>query len=272
LVIIAEGAPENGGGTWLHPKLGIIFARWLSPHFAVWCDEQIADLLQQYPEHQQLFPELSQVLDKLTEYQQQADQRFYAMEQHIQAAEQRLGQYINQRFCAIEQHMRATEQRTEQRLDTNEQALNRFHERSLQENRHNLGQIYKNIQKIEKALYQQHQGDLLQPSVAEMLKEVLLEYQQFLKQMLHQNQDELTQRIDQIVQQLPVQPAAPQPLTAEPLAAEIAALRADGQSWKAIAENLNTNGIQTVSGKGKWHGSSVKKYLVRRVRRVRFAP
>ncbi len=39
---------KNGGserGTWLHPKLAIHFARWLDPKFAVWCDEQIEQLL-----------------------------------------------------------------------------------------------------------------------------------------------------------------------------------------------------------------------------------
>lgn len=35
------GAPETGGGTWLHPKLAVIFARWLDIDFAIWCDEQI---------------------------------------------------------------------------------------------------------------------------------------------------------------------------------------------------------------------------------------
>lgn len=33
------------GGTWMHPKLGVLFARWLSVDFAVWCDEQIDDLI-----------------------------------------------------------------------------------------------------------------------------------------------------------------------------------------------------------------------------------
>ena len=41
LVITRKGSPENGGGTWLHPKLAIPFARWLSVKFAVWCDSQI---------------------------------------------------------------------------------------------------------------------------------------------------------------------------------------------------------------------------------------
>lgn len=39
------GSPENGGGTWLHPKLAVVFARWLDVNFAVWCDEQIDGLL-----------------------------------------------------------------------------------------------------------------------------------------------------------------------------------------------------------------------------------
>jgi len=41
LVKTKAGSPENGGGTWLHPKLAILFARWLDVDFAVWCDEQI---------------------------------------------------------------------------------------------------------------------------------------------------------------------------------------------------------------------------------------
>jgi hypothetical protein len=36
---------DRGGGTWLHPKLAVPFARWLSPDFAVWCDLHIDALL-----------------------------------------------------------------------------------------------------------------------------------------------------------------------------------------------------------------------------------
>lgn len=43
LVITKQGGVEQG--TWLHPKLGIVFARWLNPDFAVWADEQIAAIL-----------------------------------------------------------------------------------------------------------------------------------------------------------------------------------------------------------------------------------
>lgn len=33
------------GGTWMHPKLGVAFARWLDVRFAVWCDMQIDQIL-----------------------------------------------------------------------------------------------------------------------------------------------------------------------------------------------------------------------------------
>lgn len=35
----------NNGGTWLHPKLAVVFARWLDDDFAVWCDDQIDGLV-----------------------------------------------------------------------------------------------------------------------------------------------------------------------------------------------------------------------------------
>jgi hypothetical protein len=41
LVVAKRGSSSTGGGTWLHPKLAVAFARWLSPEFAVWCDLQI---------------------------------------------------------------------------------------------------------------------------------------------------------------------------------------------------------------------------------------
>jgi hypothetical protein len=36
---------KHGGGTWMHPKLAIPFARWLDVRFAVWCDLQIELIL-----------------------------------------------------------------------------------------------------------------------------------------------------------------------------------------------------------------------------------
>jgi len=35
----------NGGGTWLHPKMAVAFARWIDPRFAIWCDTQIDNLI-----------------------------------------------------------------------------------------------------------------------------------------------------------------------------------------------------------------------------------
>jgi len=35
--------PEQG--TWLHPRLAVVFARWLDADFAVWCDAQIDGLI-----------------------------------------------------------------------------------------------------------------------------------------------------------------------------------------------------------------------------------
>lgn len=43
LVIVRQGGTEQG--TWLHPKLAVNFARWLSADFAVWCDLKIDSLI-----------------------------------------------------------------------------------------------------------------------------------------------------------------------------------------------------------------------------------
>ena len=42
--IIATRKGRNGG-TWLHPKLAVAFARWLSVDFSIWCDEQIDKII-----------------------------------------------------------------------------------------------------------------------------------------------------------------------------------------------------------------------------------
>lgn len=45
IVITTYGKPENGGGTWLHPKLAVPFAMWCDDDFAWWAEEQIEKLL-----------------------------------------------------------------------------------------------------------------------------------------------------------------------------------------------------------------------------------
>mgnify|MGYP000923730679 CR=1 FL=1 len=42
---LTRTARGRSGGTWLHPKLAVAFARWLSADFAVWCDLQIDALI-----------------------------------------------------------------------------------------------------------------------------------------------------------------------------------------------------------------------------------
>lgn len=45
LVQVKQGSPENGGGTWMHEDVAMEFARWLSPAFAIWCNDRIKELL-----------------------------------------------------------------------------------------------------------------------------------------------------------------------------------------------------------------------------------
>lgn len=43
LVIVKRGSPENGGGTWLHPKLAIQIAQWCNPEFALQVSDWIVE-------------------------------------------------------------------------------------------------------------------------------------------------------------------------------------------------------------------------------------
>jgi phage antirepressor YoqD-like protein len=36
---------ENGVGTWMHEDVAMEFARWLSPAFAIWCNDRIKELM-----------------------------------------------------------------------------------------------------------------------------------------------------------------------------------------------------------------------------------
>lgn len=42
---VVAGAPETGGGTWFHEDVALEYARWLSPKFAIWCNDHIKELL-----------------------------------------------------------------------------------------------------------------------------------------------------------------------------------------------------------------------------------
>lgn len=43
LVIVTKGG--NNPGTWMHEDVAMEFARWLSPSFAIWCNDRIKELL-----------------------------------------------------------------------------------------------------------------------------------------------------------------------------------------------------------------------------------
>ena len=47
LVQVRAGAPETGGGTWMHEDVAMEFARWLSPDFAIWTNDRIKELLRE---------------------------------------------------------------------------------------------------------------------------------------------------------------------------------------------------------------------------------
>ena len=44
-IVIRQGGDPNEQGTWLHEDAAIEFARWLSPKFAIWCNDQIKELM-----------------------------------------------------------------------------------------------------------------------------------------------------------------------------------------------------------------------------------
>lgn len=53
----------RGGGTWLHPKLAVAFARWLDVKFAVWCDLHIDALLRGELTEKQAFDQACKQLE-----------------------------------------------------------------------------------------------------------------------------------------------------------------------------------------------------------------
>lgn len=44
LVKVTRGG--NNAGTWMHEDVALEFARWLSPSFAIWCNDRIKELMQ----------------------------------------------------------------------------------------------------------------------------------------------------------------------------------------------------------------------------------
>jgi len=67
IVVRKGGNDKEAQGTWIHPKLIIFFARWLSPHFAVWCDLQIEEIVKWSKEFNLGLPETYEELIEIEE-------------------------------------------------------------------------------------------------------------------------------------------------------------------------------------------------------------
>lgn len=45
VITINGGTTDKGKGTWMHEDVALEFARWLSPQFAIWCNDRIKELM-----------------------------------------------------------------------------------------------------------------------------------------------------------------------------------------------------------------------------------
>lgn len=59
---LVESKAGANGGVWLHPKMGVAFARWIDVDFAVWCDLHIDALLRGDLNAQQQFDQACKAL------------------------------------------------------------------------------------------------------------------------------------------------------------------------------------------------------------------
>ena len=59
----SKARKDRGGGTWLHPKLSVAFARWCDARFAVWCDLHIDSLLRGELTEQQKYEQACHIRD-----------------------------------------------------------------------------------------------------------------------------------------------------------------------------------------------------------------
>lgn len=89
LVIVKRGAPDSGGGVWLHPDLAISLAQWCSPKFAIqvskWVREWMTtgkaptanEILAQYNQDRSIYPRIADAINQAitTETAQQMRKR-----------------------------------------------------------------------------------------------------------------------------------------------------------------------------------------------------
>jgi hypothetical protein len=65
--LLVSSTKGRSGGTWLHPKLAVVFARWLDLEFAVWADLHIDALLRGELTEKQQFDRACKALDDQNE-------------------------------------------------------------------------------------------------------------------------------------------------------------------------------------------------------------
>ncbi|OOF39973.1 hypothetical protein BKK47_05410 [Rodentibacter mrazii] len=115
------------GGTWLHRRLAVPFARWLNVEFAIWCDEQIEKILIDKNQPKQLaLPEPSKMYQRdLTEKEMQDFcWAWYALRNYIELTDKLQKQFggfggdyarairqLNERYGNLPQEMLPTLQR-----------------------------------------------------------------------------------------------------------------------------------------------------------------
>ena len=95
LIQSVKGGNPHAQGTWVHPKVAIHLAQWLSPEFAVWCSNIIFEWMQggdRSPREIEIkTPGLRLIQDAIYEMER-TNQRVDVLEDRQDAVEQRLAQ------------------------------------------------------------------------------------------------------------------------------------------------------------------------------------
>jgi len=84
IVVVMGGNDKKAQGTWIHQKLVIMFARWLSPEFAVWCDLQIEEILKSQNSNSQPPKTQEDPIEKRVQLIQQSEKLFISFENMFQ--------------------------------------------------------------------------------------------------------------------------------------------------------------------------------------------
>jgi hypothetical protein len=87
LVVSVKGGTPDLQGTWIHPRLAIDLARWISPQFAVWMDGWFLESINRPQQHQQHTLPLTPGIHVVANNQRHANWLWaMAVEQHVSSA------------------------------------------------------------------------------------------------------------------------------------------------------------------------------------------